>query len=332
MASVAPDGQSRCRGRAPRAPKQPVPEAKLMTDEERDLARQKREEKIQKAYDGKRAAVEASKTGLEAADADADSKPTVWSYVTVGGAVCKSNPLDTIHAYLASNRDYIGVSWQQFKRDLNIDLTDPRNAMLLRSLSSNPEISVTKDASGGPIVARRHELGITNAASLHHLFNYRLKDGLPMPGSKLARFCVTEKELNGSFPGVEVELDDMVSSGMVARIISNKAARSAQKEAVYFPAPPGVQAPSDLRNMWDETNVPRDFELEKYLLDRGLRTPAEYEERRKRDADRRKAEKELSQLALQEAAEANKDAKLQQKMQKWRSDFKKGSECSRSAR
>tara|TARA_B100001057_G_scaffold483476_2_gene560300 strand:- start:530 stop:1384 length:855 start_codon:yes stop_codon:yes gene_type:complete len=284
MSSVATENNTRRKGRAP---KDAAPSVTLRTPEEKQRMREQREAKLQQSYEKKRAAVEAS--GVEGDEIrPGDKAGQGWRYVKVDGTICKDNPLFTIHEYLASNDDYCPFSWQSLKRDLGIDLTDPRNACLLHSLSNNPVVRVTQDESGAPMVARKHELEVTSSSSLHHLFDVRLPRGLPMEGSNMTALSVTESELSGAFRGIEVHMDDLIANGKVECIMSTKPGTN-REQCVFFPKPPGVQAPDFLRELWHGTKLPCEADIKKELIKAKLRTESDYRELEQRKKRRREA-------------------------------------------
>lgn len=287
MSSVAPEKPTQRKGRAPKAPPP-----------------------VNKVHLGKRAV------------AAAEASDRVWKYFKADGTTHADNPLFSIHEYLASNDDYSAVSWQQFKRDIGIDLTDPRNSDLLDSLSRNPVIKVTWDASGAPILACQQELGVKCSQDLRHLFESRLPRGLPTAGRNTTALGVTEDQLAGAFPGVEMEVDDMVASGRVACVVSKKPGTN-REGRVFFPSPPGVQAPAFLRDMWNDTKLPCESNVKSYLLQKGLRTQRDYAERDQHKKQRREAERKAVQEALEKEKEAKKDERVRLQIEKWRQDFTK---------
>jgi hypothetical protein len=283
--------------------------------------REQREAKLKKNYNGKRA-VTGTPGVEEDAPRSANGAAHGLDYVKVDGTICKDNPLFSIHEYLASNDDYRPFSWQSFKRDLGIDLTDPRNAPLLNSLSNNPIVRVTQDASGAPMVARKHELGVTSIQSLHHLFDVRLPSGLPMDGTDATVLSVTGSQLSGAFRGIDVHMDDMVANGNAECIMSKKPGTN-REECVFFPSPPGAQATDFLRDMWNSIKLPCHAEVQKQLIESGLRTERDYKEREQRKKKHRDAEHAAAQKALDEKKNAEKEEKLRQQMQHWREEFMK---------
>jgi hypothetical protein len=321
MADMAPGVSSKPKGKAPMAD---IPPAKFMPVEERErLEEEKQNRKRSKQAMRAREVEDARKGILKETPTKAASTPTPMkdeepearAYFLTDGTETTANPMFDIHRYLRAQPSGYGVvSMDKFKTDVGIDLKDPRNADLLQGLCHNEMLDV-----GESTLKRRHPMGVENEHMMYTLFQDDIPNGRLKTNNGLNAMGVSEKQLVDCFDGADMCIDEMIKDGVVEEICT-KDSTSGRMQRVFFPAVKGMAASKDLRDLWHSIEVPGGAQLKEELLKRGLRTPQEYEMRKKREKERR--EKEIAtrerekQLAKAEKKEARDKAKFNEMCQK----------------
>jgi hypothetical protein len=195
------------------------------------------------------------------------------SFVKTNGTECNTNPIYQILEYLSCNEDYSFRTNEQFKEHLNIDLCDPRNANLLATLGNNPIIKVIPKSNDHDLKMKRcNKLGIECVADLHTLFKFKLPLELYKTDCGLTRLAVSEKEIMGAFPNVEMEVDQMTTNGDISCVCTVQKNGYTQDTRIFFPGVSGVNSSLFIRNMWHKVKLPCNDTIKKTLLQNRIRT------------------------------------------------------------
>lgn len=321
MAHMAPGTSAKAKGKAPMAD---IPPTKFVSVEDRErLEEEKQNRKRSKQAMRAREVEDARKGILKETPAKAASTPTpmkdeepqAMAYFLTDGTETTENPMLNIHQYLRAQPSGYGmVSMDKFKTDVGIDLKDPRNADLLQGLGQNEMIDL-----GESTLKRRHPIGVEREHTMYTLFQDDLPNGRLKTKNGLCAMSVSEKQLVDCFDGADMCIDEMVKDGVVEEI-QTKDSTSGRMERVFFPAVKGMPASKDLRDLWHSIEVPGEAQLKEALLKRGLRTPQEYEMRKKRDKEHREQgiahREQEKQRAKAEKKEARDKAKFNEMCQK----------------
>jgi len=307
---MAPGTSAKAKAKAPLAD---IPPIKLMSVAERDrIEEEKQNRKRSKQAMQAREVEDARKGILNKAPAKTTSAPTPMEgeetkatpYFMADGTETTKNVILHVHEYLRAQPNGYGiVSMDTFKTDVGIDLKDPRNSSLLQDLSQNELIDV-----GESTLKRKHLMGVENESMMYRLFEDDLPNGRVRTQNGLGAIGVSEKQLADCFDGADMCIDEMVKDGVVQEICDGQP-RSSRSERVFFPAVQGMEASKDLRDLWHSIEVPGEAELKKELLKRGIRTPQEYEMRKKRDKERNEKELASREQEKQRAKSDRKEAR-----------------------
>lgn len=288
---MAPGSSAKAKGKAPMAD---IPPTKFMPVEERERLEEEKQNRKRSKQAMRAREVEDARKGIlkdtttKAASTPMsikDEEPQPRSYFLTDGTETTKNPMFNIHQYLRAQPGGYGmVSMDKFKTDIGIDLKDPRNTDFLQGLSHNELIDV-----GESTLKRRHPLGVESERNMYMLFQYDIPNGHVKTKNGLSAMGVSEKELVGCFDGADMCIDEMIKDGAVEEIYTKNNA-SSRLERVFFPAVKGMAVSKDLRDLWSSIEVPGEAKLKEELLKRRLRTPEEYELRKKRDKEHRDKE------------------------------------------
>lgn len=167
------------------------------------------------------------------------------------------------------------------KEFVEVELSDPRNAEFRSGVQKNPRLRTYCSADGVLTIGLRNTMDVYDRSSLESLFASRLQNGVSDPfdtDSKMLFLGAHEKDLEGAYDGVDVDLDRMVAQGKVCAIPDCSAA--AKKEGkrekshlnVYFPVPEGMPACLGLRELWhsEECKHLDMHDIRKALKEKGL--------------------------------------------------------------
>jgi len=154
------------------------------------------------------------------------------------------------------------------KEFVGIDLDDPDNAHIHEGIKTNPNLRVVCDESGYIRVGLRNTLDVYNQNSLRSLFGSRLEGGEVRLVDGSTALGAHEDDLKNAYRGVEVDLDRMVARGEVCVVPD----RETKSKRVFFPAPEGMAAASQLIELWHskESELPHMVDVRKALKEKGL--------------------------------------------------------------
>lgn len=158
------------------------------------------------------------------------------------------------------------------KEIVAIELSDPRNIWFRSGVQKNPRLRTYCSADGVLAIGLRNTMDVYDQRSLESLFASRLPVGVSDPfdsGSKLRFLGAHEKDLEGAYDGVDVDLDRMVAQGKVCAIPDgNLEVKSHLK--VYFPIPEGMPACLGLKELWhsEECKLPDMHDIRKALKEK----------------------------------------------------------------
>lgn len=176
--------------------------------------------------------------------------------------------------------DYKPLSAKMVAEWTGINLTHPSNYEYCRMLSQNPGIVWNDGTEGKFTICRRASLGVENEACLRHLFKVMLPEGqVELKGSSLCAMAIHERDLQGTYPTVELSIDTMRAEGNINYWIDET---SREKWRIFYNVPPGVRASPSTREMWASVVLPSYAEIRDKLIAKGLRDVKEYQQRHKK--------------------------------------------------
>jgi len=258
--------------------------------------KKKYEKKISSTAEVRQRRNRAPQAGDDAAEEEEPARQLVvrkddGSEITYAQAV-GTTPGDGILAFLQEHEQEVSIT--ELRRKLGIDLHQQNNE-ILDKLESHPRI-VRINQNGECRLQYEPPRGIRNRGALA----YELTNAGPSSYSVEQR-CdrhppVLRSELkpDETYPGVEVDIDELLAEGLVARVEHSDKKHS---EFVLFAMPPGLPAIEEVRELWRRERVPQGPALQDDLLKRKLLTKEQLDKRKKRKEAERKAAAEASKSA-----------------------------------
>ena len=184
----------------------------------------------------------------------------------------------SIVQFLRSRTGHSSASVDQVRLATGIDLH--ANVRLFNALQNNPAVDVSDAAGGAAHLRFKSKFGIRNAASLRHVLDRAVIEGISCKaicekdkimdpkGNKSVTACST-------YTGVEEDIKELLDSKHVIAI-----ERSDNKDKILFAGRSTNQASADLRELWIAARLPRADDLERALIARNIRSKDVFEERR----------------------------------------------------
>ena len=153
-----------------------------------------------------------------------------------------------------------------------IDLTAPENSAYREALRHNARVHFNADET----LHLKASLGVEDVHGLRELFKTRLACGSVGAASEdMDALCVHEKELAGTYSTVARDVDELVATGDVVQMQDG----GREQFRVYAPALPGLSVSERTRELWRSLELPHATEIRATLIDRGVRTQEQYDQR-----------------------------------------------------
>mmetsp|Transcript_54945 Transcript_54945/g.119840 ORF Transcript_54945/g.119840 Transcript_54945/m.119840 type:complete len:319 (+) Transcript_54945:162-1118(+) len=205
-----------------------------------------------------------------------------------GDQIVLGRALFKVIEFLQGREGHSEASLEEIQLAVKIDLHTATNTPLLKALRDNPKIEVQERAGMDIRLRYLPPYGIRNAASLAHVLQRALLDGIATADGGPSVFGIPRTLLKQTYANVESDVDAMLKDGRCQEMV-----RGDNKEKVLFATFPGKPASADIKKLWDAQRVPRGDELIAALVARKVRSAEDVELRRKRKAAAMRRAEEL---------------------------------------